>query len=85
MRLLHDESMDDFLRTARCSVHEVGLRDLLDMARLTGSLPPRRAFLGLQPGDTNWGEALSRDVEAALPQATRVARRMLEDWQAASA
>jgi len=66
-------------------VHEVGLRDLLDMARLTGSLPARRAFLGIQPGDTGWGEALSREVAAALPGAALAARRALEDWRDAPA
>ena len=84
MQLLHDEAMDEFLRTARCSVHEVGMRDLLDMARLTGSLPPRRAFLGLQPRDTGWGEALSPEVAATLPQAALSARGVLEDWLARS-
>jgi hydrogenase maturation protease len=80
MRLLEGEPMDEFLRTARCSVHEVGIRDLLDMARLTGSLPSRRAFLGIEPGETGWGEALSPEVEAALPQGARLARDVLERW-----
>ena len=80
MRLLRDEAMDEFLRTARCSVHEVGIRDLLDMARLTGSLPARRAFLGIEPGETGWGEALSAEVEAALPAAADATRALLEDW-----
>jgi len=84
VRLLEGEAMDDFLRTARCSVHEVGIRDLLDMARLTEALPSRRAFLGVEPQATGWGEALSPDVEAALPRAATLARRMLEDWQRAT-
>jgi len=84
MRLLEGEAMDEFLRTARCSVHEVGMRDLLDMARLTESLPARRAFLGIEPGETGWGEALSPQVEAAVPAAARLARRTLEAWQDAS-
>jgi hydrogenase maturation protease len=80
MRLLRDAAMDDFLRSARCSVHEVGMRDLLDMARLTGSLPSRRAFLGIEPGETGWGEALGKEVDAALPAAVDAARSLLEDW-----
>jgi len=84
MRLLEGEAMDEFLRTARCSVHEVGMRDLLDMARLTESLPARRAFLGVEPAETGWGEALSPQVEAAVPAAARLARRTLEAWQDAS-
>lgn len=72
--------MDDFLRTARCSVHEVGIRDLLDLARLTGTLPERRAFVGIQPVETGWGESLSAPVEAALPGAARLARDLLSSW-----
>jgi hydrogenase maturation protease len=72
--------MDDFLRTARCSVHEVGIRDLLDLARLTGTLPARRAFVGIQPAETGWGEALSAPVAAALPGAARLARGLLSSW-----
>ena len=79
-RALQDAEMDDFLRTARCSVHEVGIRDLLDLARLTDALPGRRAFIGLQPAATGWGETLSPVVEAALPGALRTARGLLEDW-----
>ena len=84
-RLLEGASMDDFLRTARCSVHEVGIRDLLDMARLTGSLPSHRGFLGIEPLETGWGEALSPQVEAALPSAAGLARDLLERWRAAPA
>lgn len=72
--------MDDFLRTARCSVHEVGIRDLLDLARLTGTLPPRRAFVGIQPAETGWGDSLSAPVAAALPGAARLARGLLSSW-----
>jgi hydrogenase maturation protease len=79
-RHFEGSQMDDFLRTARCSVHEVGIRDLLDLARLTGTLPPRRAFVGIQPAETGWGEALSAPVAAALPGAIRLARGLLWSW-----
>ena len=73
-------AMDEFLRTARCSVHEVGIRDLLDLARLTGTLPAHRGFIGIQPGSTGWGEELSPAVAAALPRAVEQARMLLVDW-----
>jgi hydrogenase maturation protease len=79
-RAFSGEAMDAFLQGARCSVHEVGIRDLLDLARLTGTLPVRRAFVGIQPGETGWGESLSPAVEAALPAAAATARRLLEGW-----
>lgn len=80
IRCLEGAAMDEFLRTARCSVHEVGVRDLLDVARLTGHLPERRAFVGMQPLETGWGESLSEPVVAALPEAVRTARKILDGW-----
>jgi hydrogenase maturation protease len=77
---LEGAAMDEFLRTARCSVHEVGVRDLLDVARLTGHLPERRAFVGVQPLETGWGESLSAPVAAALPGALQAARAILAGW-----
>ncbi len=81
IRTLEGAAMDEFLRTARCSVHEVGVRDLLDVARLTGHLPDRRAFVGVQPLETGWGDSLSDPVTAALPGAVDDARAILARWR----
>ena len=80
IRSLAGAEMDDFLRTARCSVHEVGIRDLLDLARLTGTLPGKRGFIGVQPATTGWGESLSPEVASALPGAAVRARDLLGTW-----
>lgn len=82
VRVFEAEAFDAFVRTPRCSVHELGLRDLLDAARLTGSLPGRRALVGVQPAQLGWGVELSPDVEASLADATAAARRVLEGWLA---
>ena len=74
--------MDQFLSsTHRRSVHEVGLIDLLDMARVRDCLPPRRALLCLQPSRIDWGEHLSSPVAAALPEAARQAVALLQRWK----
>lgn len=80
--LYEGAAMDDFLcSTRRRTVHEVGLIDLLDMARLSGCLPPRRALLCIQPGRIDWSEQLSTPVAAALAEAVRRAGALLERWQ----
>jgi hydrogenase maturation protease len=80
--LLEGEAMDEFLRSSRRrTVHEVGLIDLLDMARLQGCLPDRRALLCIQPGRIDWCEALSSPVAEALPGAARLAGATLQRWQ----
>jgi hydrogenase maturation protease len=76
--------MDRFLRsTRRRTVHEVGLIDLLDMARLEGCLPRRRALLCIQPCRIDWSDALSAPVAQVLPEAARQARELLRRWAVA--
>jgi hydrogenase maturation protease len=80
--LFEGTAMDDFLTSARRrTVHEVGLIDLLDMARLGDCLPRRRALLCIQPGRIDWSEALSASVAEALPEAARQARALLWRWR----
>jgi hydrogenase maturation protease len=82
LALFEGSKMDQFLTsTRRRSVHEVGLIDLLDMARVRGCLPSRRALLCLQPGRIDWGEQLSDPVAAAFPEATRQAVDLLQRWR----
>ena len=83
LRIFEGEDFDAFVRRPRCSVHELGLHDLLDAARLMGALPARRALVGVQPERLGWGMALSPPVEAALPAAVEVAASLLERWLAA--
>ena len=79
--LFEGAAMDEFLTsTRRRSVHEVGLIDLLDMARLQGCLPRRRALLCIQPCRIDWSETLSTSVAEALPEAALQARLLLERW-----
>ncbi len=76
--------MDEFLKSSRRrSVHEVGLIDLLDMARLQDCLPLRRALLCIQPQRIEWCETLSAPVAAALTGAARMAEATLRRWRCA--
>jgi hydrogenase maturation protease len=80
--LFEGAAMDDFLKSSRRrTVHEVGLIDLLDMARLRDCLPSRRALLCIQPGRIDWSEALSAPVAEAMPDAARQARSTLQRWR----
>ena len=83
VRVLEGDAFDGFLKSARSSVHELGLRDLIDAARLTGTLPERRALVGVQPAQIGWGTCLSPAVAAAIPAAVDAARQVLERWTAA--
>jgi hydrogenase maturation protease len=80
VRCFENEDMDRFLTGRRGSVHEIGLRDVLDMARLTGRFPRRRALVGVEPATTELGEELSPAVERGVAPAIRVAREVLQRW-----
>jgi hydrogenase maturation protease len=83
MQVFEGEAMDSFVGGNRKrSVHEVSLVDLLMIARLADHLPKRRALIGIQPQDIDWGEQPSPPVAAALPQACNHALQLIEAWQA---
>ena len=73
--------MDDYLRGNRKSAHEVGLQDLLDIAHLAGHLPVRRALVGIEPENLDWGEAPSAPVARAIPEAAAAVLRLIEAWK----
>jgi hydrogenase maturation protease len=72
--------MDAFLGVARRSPHEVALLDLFDIARLTESLPLKRALIGIQPRSIEWGMSPTAPVEKALPIAVDQAMALLAQW-----
>jgi hydrogenase maturation protease len=83
VQLFEDDAMDRFLGSRRkASVHEVGLIDLMVMARLAGRFPERRALIGIQPEYLDWAEAPTAAVAAAIPQACDLALDVLDRWRA---
>ena len=84
LRCLVNEEMDRFLGKCKRSAHEVGLLDLMDIARLTDSLPRRRALIGIQPEVVDWGTEPTPAVAEAIPLAVEEVCRLLDEWQAAA-
>jgi hydrogenase maturation protease len=81
VRLFEGDAMDVYLNSgARRSVHEVGLIDLMTVARLSERLPARRALIGIQPASTDWGERPTAAVADAIPRACEMATALLERW-----
>jgi hydrogenase maturation protease len=80
--LFEGEEMDHFLATGhKRSVHEVGLVDLMSMARLCGTLPARRALVAIQPAEFGWGEQPSAPVASAIISACDLVGELLERWR----
>jgi len=74
-------AMDDFLGKTKRSAHEVGLLDLMDIARLTDHLPENRALIGIQPEIMDWGMTPSTAVSKALELAANEATALIKRWQ----
>lgn len=51
----------------RLSVHQVGVADLLDAAKIRGKLPASLLLLGIVPSSTELGYELSAPVRRAMP------------------
>ena len=64
---LQGEAVRDAVRE-RLSVHQVGVADLLDAARLIGRYPDSVVLLGLVPGSIGVGVGCTAAVEAALTE-----------------
>ena len=80
VRTFTGRAMDRFLGAAKRSAHDVALLDLLDIARLTDTLPKHRALVGIQPQIIDWGLKPSRAVHNALPVAAEEATALLCQW-----
>jgi hydrogenase maturation protease len=80
--VLLGEDMDSHLRNQRGSVHEVGLSDLMDALRLRDDLPARRALIGIEPGDMDWGTEPTAAVASAVPEAAAMALDLAREWRA---
>ncbi len=80
--VLLGEDMDRHLRNQKGSVHEVGLSDLMDALRLQGELPDKRALIGIEPEDMDWGTEPTPVVAAAVPEAAALAHDLVRSWRA---
>lgn len=80
VKVFVDEEMDQMLGGHGRSIHEVGLMDLMNIARLTERLPKRRALIGIQPGTVDWGTEPTPAVAAAMPEAARAVAELIEAW-----
>lgn len=78
VRSFEGAAMDQFLGANRkSSVHEVGLLDLMSISQLTGHWPAQRALIGVQPALVGWGETLTAEVAAALPEVCSTASEII--------
>jgi len=76
-------AMDEYLGSSKRSAHEIGLLDLIHIARITNHLPENRALIGIQPLAVDWGMEPSAPVRRALKRASKEAVALIMQWQTA--
>lgn len=81
LKVFHDEEMDRYLSGNRASVHEVSLSDLLDIARLSETLPQRRCLVGIEPASLEWGEQPSENLVPIIDLGIEEILSILKKWQ----
>jgi hydrogenase maturation protease len=80
LKVFYNEEMDRYLAGKRVSVHEVSLSDLLDITRLSESLPALRCLIGIEPASMTWGEAPSEAVAPAVELGVKEILSILKNW-----
>lgn len=64
----------------KVSPHQMGLKDLLAVARLLGHLPPEMVLIGVQPGSIEMDTELTPAVEAQLDALIEDVLNELKRW-----
>ena len=80
VQLFEAENMDSVLGNARLTPHEISLSDLVSAAKLTQSLPARRALVAIQPADIALGLDPTEPVAAAIPIARNAVNEIIGRW-----
>jgi len=82
VRLLEPRYPADFPRTL--SAHDIGLRDLVEAAALTGAFPPIRLVAVTIAEDQPLETSLSPEISAAMPRVIAAVHEALSGLQRAS-
>lgn len=83
VRVFRNDELEEFLTTsARPSVHEVNLLDVLGAARLRGNLPSDCALVAIEPQMVDWSAEPSPAVASAIDEACERVLELIEGEQA---
>ena len=82
VRVLEGADMDSFVRQPGRTSHDVGLGDMTDALAIRDLLPGRRALVAVQAANLDLGQTLSAPVAAAVAEAARQVKRLLDAWAA---
>lgn len=64
----------------KISAHEVGVKDVLALLKVTGKYPEEVVVIGAEPYDLNAGVGLSENMQKLLPKVAEDALKILQNW-----
>ncbi len=64
----------------KLSAHEVGIKDVLALLKVTGKSPAEVAVIGTEPYDLNPGVGLSEEMLKLLPKVVNESLNTLKEW-----
>lgn len=79
--LYRKEELPAFIHR-KMSAHQMGLSELLAVARLHGQEPAEIVLIGAPPHDLGLGNGLSEPMLLHLERAVSMGRKVLEEWLA---
>ncbi|MBO6304348.1 MAG: HyaD/HybD family hydrogenase maturation endopeptidase [Selenomonadaceae bacterium] len=65
----------------KISAHEVGIKDVLALLKVTDKYPKEVVVIGAEPYDLNAGVGLSGDMQKLLPKVAEKAIEILKKWE----
>jgi hydrogenase maturation protease len=65
-------------RELRFSAHEIGVGEVLELAKVLGQSPEEVLIIGIQPKEIDWGTELSPEVQASIPQVLQIIQEEIE-------
>jgi hydrogenase maturation protease len=80
-KCLEGAEMDRYLVGNRASVHEVGLMDLFDISKLSGTYPQNRALIGVEPESLEWGDSPTPKIAATIAPVAEMALQLAARWR----
>lgn len=69
-----------YITAHKASVHQNSFSEVLGLAELTGVLPKDIVLIGMQPVSLAFGDSLSDEAKARLPELAQLALDTLERW-----
>lgn len=54
------------------SVHDIGVAEVLELAKALGQSPEEVVIIGIQPKEIDWGTDLTPEVQASIPEVLQI-------------